>query len=218
LRRRYRFHSSLDSLTYTGMAEGTRRAATSMLPRVDLAISSVGSRLSALRRGRGVTLSDLARESGYTTGYLSQVESGTTVPSISALADVAAALESDLTAFFPREREPKVHVSRAGDPEKLRVAPNAREEYVVLTGRGPESAFTALIHRIYPAREVVRYRHPGERFALVLDGSLRATIDGVPHELEPGDTIHYSSHPEHEFEVTSNGPAELLWFVSPAIL
>ena len=187
-------------------------------PTVDQAISSLGPRLAALRRARGVTLSELARDTGYTTGYLSQVENGGTVPSLSALADLAGALESDITAFFPRRGEPKVHVSRAGDPDKLRVAPNAREEYTVLTGRGPDSAFTALIHRIYPTREVVRYRHVGERFVMVLDGNARLTISGVSHELGPGDTIHYSSHPEHEFEVTSNRPAELLWFVSPAII
>lgn len=163
-------------------------------------------------------LSALARDTDYTTGYLSQLENGTTVPSLSALADIAAALESDLSSFFPRDHGPRVHVSRAGDPDKLRVAPNAREEYVVLNGRGPDSAFTALIHTIYPTREVVRYRHPGERFALVLEGSARWTIGGTPYELGPGDTIHYSSHPEHEFEVTSHGPAEVLWFVNPAIL
>lgn len=185
---------------------------------VDEQISSVGSRLQALRRAQGITLSELARDTGYTTGYLSQVENGATVPSISALADLAGALESDVSSFFPVADEPRINVSRAADPNKLRVAPNAGEEYEVLTHRGPDSAFTALIHRIYPTREMVRYRHAGERFALILSGTVRLTIAGEAHDLGPGDTIHYSSHPEHEFVVTSNGPAELLWFVSPAIL
>jgi transcriptional regulator with XRE-family HTH domain len=185
---------------------------------VDRAISNVGRHLRALRRARGVKLAELAKDTGYTTGYLSQVENGATIPALSALATLAAALGSDITAFFPREDTPKVHVTRAGDPDKLRVAPSATEEYTVLNGRGPDSAFTALIHRIYPTRQVVRYRHPGERFALILSGGARWTAGGEVHELGAGDCIHYSSHPEHELEITSNGPAEILWFVSPAIV
>lgn len=186
---------------------------------MDRSIENVGRRLRELRRSRGVSLADLARDTNYTPGYLSQLESGASIPSISALATLAAALGSSMSAFFGRESTEKVHVSRAGDPEKLRMAPNAAEEYVVLTERGPDSAFSALVHHLYPAAEVVRHRHAGERFALMLSGSGRLTMtDGESHDLAPGDAVHYSSHPEHELRVTSNGPAEILWFVSPPIV
>jgi transcriptional regulator with XRE-family HTH domain len=186
---------------------------------MDRSIENVGRRLRALRQSRGVSLSELARETDYTAGYLSQVESGASIPSISALATLAAALGSSITAFFGPETTEKVRVSRAGDPQKLRMAPNAAEEYVVFSHRGPDAAFSALIHHLYPAAEVVRHRHPGERFALMLSGSGRLTmIDGEGHELQPGDAVHYSSHPEHQLQVTSNGPAEILWFVSPPVV
>jgi transcriptional regulator with XRE-family HTH domain len=186
---------------------------------MDRSIEDVGKRLRELRRARGVSLAELARDTNYTPGYLSQLESGASVPSLSALATLAAALGSSISAFFHTGATPKVHVSRAGDPEKLRMAPNAAEEYVVFSERGPDAAFSALVHHLYPAAEVVRHRHPGERFALMLAGSGRLTmIDGESHELSAGDAVHYSSHPEHELQVTSNGPAELLWFVSPPVV
>ncbi len=188
-------------------------------PGMDRSIENVGRRLRELRQGRGISLAELARDTHYTPGYLSQLESGASVPSISALATLAAALGSSITAFFGPETTDKVRVSRAGDPEKLRMAPNAAEEYVVFSHRGPDAAFSALVHHMYPAAEVVRHRHPGERFALMLSGSGELTmIDGDSHELQPGDAIHYSSHPEHELRVTSNGPAEILWFVSPPVV
>ena len=111
-----------------------------------------------------------------------------------------------------------MHVSHAGDPHKVRIAPNAREEYTLLTPRDPDASFTALVHRLYPTDEIVNYRHVGERFALVLDGEISFTIGGETFDLGVGETMHYSSHPEHELRVTSNGPAEILWFVSPAII
>jgi transcriptional regulator with XRE-family HTH domain len=185
---------------------------------VDVALQNVGRELRALRLARRTSTAELARDTGYSESYLNQVEKGMTIPSISALATLAASLGTDLTAFFPRENGERIVVARASDPHRLRVAPNAREEYTVLSARGPEAAYTALVHRLFPSDEVIRYRHVGERFALILSGSIELTIGGERVELEPGDTLHYSSHPEHECRVTSNGPAEILWFVSPAIL
>lgn len=181
-------------------------------------MENIGPQLRALRRARGWSLRALAEDTDYTVGYLARVESGTSVPSLSALATLAAALGSDVGAFFPRAGPPRVNVTRAGDADTLRVAPSAREEYVVLTGRGPESAFTALVHRISSDQEVVRYRHVGERFALLLTGRVRLTIGGERHDVAPGECLHYSSHSEHTLEVRSEEPAEILWLVTPAIV
>ncbi len=163
-------------------------------------------------------IAELARDSGYSPSFISQVESGRTVPSLSALAQIASALGSDLTDFFPRSAEPRVRVARAGDVNRLRMAPSATEEYTILNRRGLESPFTALVHRIYPTHEPVYERHPGERFALVLSGAARLAIGGRHYELGPGDAIHYASHTQHALQIVSNGPAEILWFVTPAIV
>lgn len=186
--------------------------------RMNAVLGHVGRQLRALRTARRISLADLAQDVGYSEGYLSQVENGATVPALSLLAAIAASLGTDMTAFFPPEDYPRVHVSRAGDPHKVRIAPNAREEYTLLTPRDPQATFTALVHQLYPTDETVQYRHVGERFALILDGEVSFRIGGEQYDLGVGDTIHYSSHAEHELRVTSNGPAEILWFVSPAII
>jgi transcriptional regulator with XRE-family HTH domain len=184
----------------------------------DQVAKSLGRALRALRTARQISVAELAGDTGYSESYLGQVESGATVPSLSALATIAASLGSDLTAFFPSDDHERVWVSRAGDPHKLRIAPSATEEYTVLTARGPDAAFSALIHRIFPSEATIRYRHLGERFAMVREGRMALSIGGEQFDLGPGDTIHYSSHPEHELRVISNGPAEILWLVSPAII
>jgi transcriptional regulator with XRE-family HTH domain len=185
---------------------------------VDAVIANVGKRLRALRHARQRTLDDLAGDTGYTTGYLSQIETGEAVPSLTALSGIAAALGTDLTAFFPIEASPGVRVSRAADPDKLRIAPNSREEYVALSARGPDASFTALIARYFPGESVGRASQFGERFALVLEGEARFDIDGRERVLGPGDCIHYTSHPEHSIDVLSSRPAEILWIVLPAMI
>jgi transcriptional regulator with XRE-family HTH domain len=185
---------------------------------VDAVLGNVGKRLRALRRARKLTLDELARDTGYTTGYLSQIETGEAVPSLAALAAISASLGADITAFFPLEASPGVRVSRAGDPDKLRIAPNSREEYVVLSARGANATFTALISRYYPGDSVGRYSQFGERFALVLSGEVRFNLDGQEQTLGAGDFLHYTSHPEHSVDVLSSKPAEILWLVLPAMI
>ena len=122
----------------------------------------IGRQLRALRRARRRTLEELAAETGFTRSYLSQIETGEATPSLGALAAIAAALGTELAAFFPLRAGPAVHVSRAGDPDKLRVEPNSHEEYVVLGGRRPGAAFTAVRRALLPGR-VGRPQQPPRR-------------------------------------------------------
>lgn len=186
---------------------------------MNLAIADVGRRLRSVRQAKGLRVGDLARESGYSPGFVSQIESGTTVPSLSALAKLASALDMPVNDFFPTDPvASRVFVSRAGDPEKLRVSPNAHDEFTVLNGRGRRSAFTALVHRVFPSGPEDEERQAGERFALVLSGSATLEIDDEEHQLQGGDMVHYGSQVPHSFNVTSNGPTEILWLVIPPLL
>lgn len=186
---------------------------------MDHAIANLGPAIRRHRLAAGMNIKQLAAETGYSGAYISQVESGATLPSLSALSTIALSVGADLTQFFPVATGPDVRVSRAGDPNKLRMSPNSTEEYTILSSHGPGTSVTALIHRAYPSDEPpVKFRNVGERFALVLSGSVRFTFNGSTEDLRAGDSAHFASHTPYSMEITSNGPAEILWFVSPAIV
>jgi transcriptional regulator with XRE-family HTH domain len=178
----------------------------------------IGRRLRALRRARSMTLADLAQETGFTPGYLSQIETGGAVPALSALADMAASLGADISVFFPAEESPKVRVSRAGDPRRIRIEHDPTTEYTVLASRGSDGAFSALVARYTHDAGDVRSRHFGERFVYVRAGTGVLEISGERHELTPGRFVHYSSHQEHTLTVTSQTPLETVWLVTPPII
>ncbi|WP_420625699.1 helix-turn-helix domain-containing protein [Candidatus Poriferisodalis sp.] len=188
---------------------------------VEVELQAVGRNLAELRSARGLTLQGLANLTGYTVSYLSQIERGESVPSLSGLASVAAALGVEMRALFKEASGPRLHLSRASEPLALRTglsdSGDPAHHYTVLGAHGNEGAYTALIHELPPSEPPLRYRHFGERFALVLTGSVRLTLGGESHELGIGDCIHYGSHEEHTFEVTSESDATVLWIVSPAI-
>lgn len=183
-------------------------------------LSHIGQRLQGLRRSHGLTLEQLAGDSGLSTGYLSQIENGIAVPSLTALQLIAAELGVDVADFFPDDRRRGTRLIRAHQRHAFRIEPGSGEEYAVLAGQVHERAFSALYARHLPGASGSGrpFRHLGEEFGLVLRGTLRLTIDGESHDLGPGDWIHYSSHPSHSLQVTSEEPVEALWILTPAVI
>ena len=184
----------------------------------DEVIERVGRQLRLLRKARGLTLAELAGRAGLSDGYLSSVERGTTVPSLSSLATIAAVLGSDMSVFFPTGAREHVYVHRAAESGHLRVATGSNETYTILSARSVDPAFTGLLEAIAPSGSDTSYSFFGERFLVLLAGQIELRIDATTYRLGPGEMIHYSSHPNHVLHVTSPDAAQILWVVTPALL
>jgi transcriptional regulator with XRE-family HTH domain len=63
-------------------------------------VVAVGSTIRALRNERGLSLRDLSRMSGLSTGFLSMVERGHSSLALTSLNNVAKALNVDLVELF----------------------------------------------------------------------------------------------------------------------
>ncbi|SHH01014.1 transcriptional regulator, XRE family with cupin sensor [Jatrophihabitans endophyticus] len=185
---------------------------------VDEVIETAGRQLRLLRQSRGLTLAELAGHTGLSDGYLSSVERGTTSPSLSSLATIAAVLGSDMSVFFPTTTRGHVHVHRAAGEDHLRIAAGSNETYTILSARSVAPNFTGLIEDIGPAAEDTTYSFFGERFLVMLTGAIELQIDTTTYRLGAGQMIHYSAHPNHRLRVVSDHPAQILWVVTPALL
>lgn len=187
---------------------------------MEVELEAVGRNLAEQRASRGLSLRELGELTGYTSSYLSQVERGDSVPSLSGLATMAAALGVEMASLFEQAAGHRIHVSRADEPLQLRTALSEGEpthRYSVIGAHGNEGAYTALVHELPPGEPPIRFRHFGERFCLVLEGAVIITIEGEAHPLNEGDWLHYASHTQHSIHVVSDTAASVLWFVSPAI-
>jgi len=185
---------------------------------LDHVAENVGRQLRRLRRSRGLTLAELAARAGCTSGYLSSVENGSTTPTLSSISTLAAVLGSDMSGFFAPAEAERVHVHRAKDQQRLRIAPRANQTYTILSATKLEPSFTGLIEELVQPTDDTSYSYLGERFMLVLDGEVELRVAAETYKLGPGDTIHYSSHPDHYLCVTSEEPAHMFWIVTPALL
>ena len=181
---------------------------------VDVELEVVGRRIGELRKSAGLRLSDLADATGYTTGYISRIERGSALPSLTAMATLAIALGVEMATFIEDVPEAEVTVTPKSEGHELHLRDGNR--YRVLGPLGAERSFTAMIQNISSDGQV--HRHFGERFILVLDGSIEIVFKDEAHQIDTMGTIHYGAHVEHRGAAVSDEDADVLIITSPAII
>jgi transcriptional regulator with XRE-family HTH domain len=73
---------------------------------VDITIKIIGQMVKELCLKRGLTLEEMAERSGYTQGFVSQLENNKAVPSITTLYSITDALSVNVIDFFPQGIDP----------------------------------------------------------------------------------------------------------------
>jgi quercetin dioxygenase-like cupin family protein len=53
--------------------------------------------------------------------------------------------------------------------------------------------------------------HPGEELVLLLEGTMRFTIDAQEYDLEEGDSIHFRTAYPHSWANPADQPARAIW-------
>ncbi|HEV7441384.1 MAG TPA: XRE family transcriptional regulator [Steroidobacteraceae bacterium] len=188
------------------MARAKRPASANQLP--------IASAVRARRHRLGLTLQELARKSGLSAPFLSQVERGQTTPSITSLIAIAQALQVDIHYFINPPPSSQV-VRRAKEPELLETATPIR--YVRLSGGHPERQMEALLMSIPPGSTAPSTAREGEGFYYVLEGELKMTLGKETFVLGPGDSAHFDQR--HSFQMANSGKRilRMLWVGTPAI-
>lgn len=177
---------------------------------------NLGHRLRAVRRARGYTLAEVAKQAGVSKSFLSMLETGKTDVSAHRLQRLASVYDLTVSDLLPDERSRGlVQVVRRGEGARL---PGF--------GAGVEALLLVrdLHHRIQPVRLTLEpgtvhandRGHAGEEFLMVLGGSVGLSLDGSPFEtLATGDCAFYPSALSHVYRNDGTEPAELLTISAP---
>ena len=174
-------------------------------------IRRLGAKIRALRKDRGLTLKALARLSGLSHPFLSQVERGLARPSMSSLHQISEALGTNaswLLAGSENTREATVvraadtaavPASELGEMDGVRrvVAPEASPFQVVEFSGAPDS------FREY-------WVHDGFETVYVISGVVDVDLDGEIFRLEPSDSISYDTRQPHRLRAATDEKVKLL--------
>lgn len=161
-----------------------------------------------------MSLRQLAAATGLSAGMLSQIERGTTDPSLATIRKLAAVFGSDLATLFAESVPNAVHHSKPGNRPGLAAA-NGHITYERLTPGRTDLEVLRGILEPGEATSVEGWSHPSTEVAYVISGTLTAEVGGVNHELLAGEALTFDSRALHRYVNAGKVPAEFILSVTP---
>lgn len=193
-------------------------------------IEKLGHEIRQLRKVRGLTLEQMARATGKSVGFLSQVERNITRPSVAALQKISEALGVHIGWFFPVDKaeqseDEKRYIVRKANRRRLSYTELTNTDYLGLhdhlLSANLNGELVLGISR-YEAGATTgddSYHHEGEEAGLVLSGLLELMIDDRVFILEEGDSFSFNSQLNHRFSNPSKSEdTVVVWANSPISL
>ncbi|HEY8613987.1 MAG TPA: cupin domain-containing protein [Roseomonas sp.] len=188
----------------------------SVLPLQDGA-RQVGARLRALRAQHGLTILELAAKAGLSAGLISQIERGSSNPSMRTIQRLRTALDVNIWEFFGQAA-----LADEGDPDFVRRR-DQRARIVVgrtrlvkeLLSPGGDSPLRFMLITLPPggvSEDVLLGR--GEKGGYVMSGRVELTVDGRRAELIEGDSFQFESHLPHQLANPFAEEATVFWIMS----
>lgn len=175
----------------------------------------LGRRIRSLRLKRGLTLADLAKRTGYTPSFISQVEKDITKPSIASVQKIARTLGASVSTFFDENHRKRLVVRKA-ERRKIVFPRNQVTDYLL------SPSLCGHLQMIYTeissggGSGSDSYTHESdEECAVVLQGRLRFWVGDDIHLLKEGDSITFESRIPHRWENAGQGKAIVLWAITP---
>ncbi|HEX9446582.1 MAG TPA: cupin domain-containing protein [Dongiaceae bacterium] len=179
----------------------------------------LGQQLRVLRKGRNLSLVELADRTGLSIGNISQIERGVSSPSVRSLKKLGEALNISVGDLFqetdlPPAAEINYIVRRKTRPLLKLGATGVQKELLTPTTPG---ALQMLMVTIKPGGSSGpdHYTHRGEESGLVLAGVLELWIEDECFILEEGDTFRFKSTQPHRFANAGAKTASVLWVTTP---
>jgi len=173
----------------------------------------LGELVRTLRERRGLSVRTLARESGFSPSFISQVEHGSASPSITSLERIAHTLGVTMSEFFAADesRTAVPFIVPAGDGREL----TSGWSHAVVRELGPSWG----AHVLLPVMLVLEAGgrtgarpagHQGEEFAIVFSGEVLLRLEGAEHHLQAGDAVSLPSEMPHQWENVSDRDAHIV--------
>lgn len=176
-----------------------------------------GKTVKELRLQHKMTLRDLAKISGCSISFLSQLERDMISPTVASLRKIADALGVTITSFFDDDDSGKDTVVVRRDQRVKLGSKASKVTYESLKPRGANS----VLEPLYQILEKGAYSgddfnvHLGEEFVYVVKGQIEITLEGKKMILNEGDTALYNSNIPHRWKNSFDGETILLWVNTP---
>lgn len=179
---------------------------------------TLGADIRALRKARGLTLSDLADTLGRSVGWLSQVERDKSEPSISDLRDLACALDVSVSSLFGAGEGPADEagfVVRADNRRPI----GSREAGLVEELLSPDLTDDfEVVHSTFEAGAKLETpnQRPTQEVGYIISGQLTLWIADRVFHVKAGDSFRIRGE-AYRWENASEQPCQAIWVIAPPV-
>jgi len=165
----------------------------------------IGKKIKELRLKEGLTLKQVAKETGFSPALISQIENNNISPPIATLAKLASFFNVRIGYFFEDEAVPaKYTVCRKNEGRRIdRVISKSGKRhgyiYQALASDYPDKRMEPFLITLEPNTldEESMYSHEGEEFVMVVKGNIVVLIEKEKISLSEGDSIYFDSSSKH---------------------
>jgi len=178
-------------------------------------VQNLGKRLRALRNEQGLTLVQLGQQVGLSASYLSQIERGETMPSLSRLTTIAKALDVEVGYFFEDDVSAPC-IIRLNQGQRLSGTANAIVELLSADPTDKKIQPYRLVYQPGASRDQPP-TYPGEELGFILKGQLTVTVGEETFVLKAGDSIHYQTLQPYSWRNEGDEECIAIWAVSSPI-
>lgn len=176
--------------------------------------ASIGVQVKKLRAGLDMTIGDLAKVSGLSSGMVSKIENGQTSASLATLQALANALNTPIATFFRTfdEKRDATYVKKGEGLTIERRGSRAGHVYQLLghSVRSEVRIEPYLITLEQDADSYPVFQHPGHEFIYMLKGDVTYRHADQTYRLRPGDSLFFDAEAIHGPEELNKLPAVYL--------
>ncbi len=175
----------------------------------------IGKRIKEIRKDNNKTLSEIASKSGVTSGLISRVENGRTIPSLPVFLKVIDSLGIEVTEFFsgmPHVNGANFIISRKEDNTLLEKEDEAVGfTYNYIFGKQISSlGFETVLLEIKPNSKREKVSTDAYEFKYMLSGECHYVIGEEEVLLKEGDSIFFDGRIPHVPVNKGKSPSKML--------
>lgn len=180
----------------------------------------IGSKIRQKRIELGVKIIDIAKKTGYSQSYLSQIERGIVNSSVVALQKIADSLGLPTAYFFESDEPSKPKNDSLGVVRKRErkglLYPGSNISYQLLSpDLQGKTEFLMISAPPSSSTGEEPFIHEGQESGIILQGTMEVWVGDIKTILEEGDSITFDSSQPHRWSNCGHDELIAVWVVTP---
>lgn len=180
--------------------------------------ATLGADLRALRKARGLTLTDLAEALGRSVGWLSQVERDLSDPSVTDLRQIAAALDVSVSMLFTASAAPASESGYVVRKGARRAIGNSTDGLVEQLLSPDLTDDFEMVHSTFEPNSRIEdlVSRPTQEVGFLVSGRLNLEIGPHRFIIHPGDSFRIRGEP-FRWANPYDETAVAIWVIAPPV-